>query len=168
MLPSMPPAVSVIFATTSGNTEYVVSVLVDAWRGEGAAVTLLRAERAQPGDLSGEGALVLACGTWNQNGVEGQMDPCMDAFLRGRAGAADLAGRPAAVVGLGDGRYYYTGRATEHLLRFLREHGGTPCGSPLLVIGTPEGQEEKIRAWAGKFLESIPAVPSASRCSAFP
>lgn len=150
----------IIYASTSGHTEYVVETLAAFLQKQGIGVELQRAERAQPADLTKGDALLLACGTWNTGGVEGQMNPHMDAFLHDRAKGADLAGKSTALIALGDSRYYYTARATEHLMRFQRDHHGTSLLTPFVLVDEPEGQEEKIFAWGKKLAEALKKVSS--------
>jgi len=140
----MAASLHIIYASTSGHTEYVVETLAAFLREHGIGGELQRAEKAQPADLAKRDALLLACGTWNTGGVEGQMNPHMDAFLHDRAKGVDLAGKPTALIALGDSRYYYTARATEHLMRFQRDHHGTPLLTPFVLVDEPEGQEEKV------------------------
>ena len=121
----------------------------------GTALTAQRAEEAQPADLERGDVLILACGTWNTGGSEGQLNIHMDALLKGRAKSVDLHAKPCAIIALGDERYRYTCRATEHLMQFILQHNGTTCTTPLLIVNEPYGQEEKIRKWGEKFLSVL-------------
>jgi flavodoxin I len=116
--PSVVPSVRhrslhVVFATTSGHTEFVVDKLVEAlactipeW-----AIEETLAEKTRPHDLLRGDVLLLASGTWNTGGIEGQLNPHMSALLQDRARDLDLASKPCACIGLGDHRYFYTARA---------------------------------------------------------
>lgn len=150
-------ALNIIYASGSGHTEYVVNVLVDFFSNQTPSVDciLTRAEQAQPEDLLAGDVLILACGSWNTGGVEGQLQPLMYEFLVKRAKDADLAGKPCTVIALGDERYYYTARAGEHLRKFIVDHGGKVCCDPLTIINEPYGQEERVYKWAEKFLLSF-------------
>ncbi len=153
----MAKALHIIYASTSGHTEYVVDAL-QAFLADCAkdlAVTRQLAETAAAEDLQHGDVLLLACGTWNTGGVEGQMNIHMDTFLRKRAAAADLGGKPCALIALGDERYYYTCRAVEHLTQFVKGHNGVPLCPPLLVVNEPYGQEERVRKWGAKFLDAL-------------
>lgn len=147
----------VIYASTSGHTEYVVSVLRDVLKAKGAEVSLQRAESAQSADLSKGDVLLLACGTWNTGGSEGQLNPHMYMLLLDRAKDAQLKDRPVTFIALGDSRYYYTARATEHLMRFGREHGAKTIQPPLVLVDEPYGQEDKIKAWGEKLAQAMAA-----------
>lgn len=134
----------IVYASTSGHTEYVVGLIAAAI--PGAVAT--RVERATPETLLAGDALLLASGTWNTGGAEGQLNPHMHAFVHGAAKDVDLQGKKVAVVGLGDARYRYTARAGELLQRWVEERGGTLLGAPLIVVNEPYGQEDAVKEWA--------------------
>ena len=152
-------SLSIVYASTSGHTEYVVSTLSALLRTlvPGFSVSLRRAEQAQPEDVVRGDALILASGTWNTGGSEGQLNMHMHALLMKRATDVDLAGKPCAVIGLGDARYRYTCRATAHLMQYVLQHGGKNCCSPLAIVNEPFGQEDKVRKWGEKFAASLQA-----------
>ena len=141
----------VIYASTSGHTAFVVETLA-AFLKESAphvAVEVQRADRAKPEDLRRGDVLLLAAGTWNTGGVEGQPDPHMATLLQSAAGT-DMKDKPMAFIALGDSRYYYTARAAEHFQKFRMAKEGMQLLPPLIVVDEPYGQEEKVRAWGTK------------------
>lgn len=146
--------INIIYASTSGHTEYVVDHLKNYLQQKSAdlKVTVKRAEQANDQDLLQGDILILASGTWNLGGVAGQLNPHMHELLNKKAKDTDLNGRKAAIISLGDSRYYYTARATEHLQKFIRSRNGEVFGIPLVIINEPYGQEEKIEKWGEKFL----------------
>jgi len=150
-------SLTIVYASTSGHTEHVVHTLAALLkkRAPKLTVTLRRAEQAQPKDLTAGDALVLASGTWNTDGTEGQLNPHMHEFLTKRAAAVDLAGQPCVVISLGDSRYRYTCRATEHLMQFVLQHGGKSCCPPLAVVNEPWGQEARVEKWGEKLLSAL-------------
>ncbi|ALM10217.1 MAG: hypothetical protein PeribacterA2_0854 [Candidatus Peribacter riflensis] len=145
----------VVYSTSTGHTEHVVDTLLPVLIRKDVTAEKQRAEAASAEDLLKGDVLLLACGTWNTGGSEGQLHPHMHALLTDRARAVDLNKKPCALIALGDSRYYYTARATEHLMKFVREHNGTMCVDPLILIGEPYGQEEKIAAWGQKLLAKV-------------
>lgn len=151
------PSLTIVYASTSGHTEHVVDTLAAMLRERAPEIslTLRRAEQARPEDLTAGDVLVLASGTWNTSGTEGQLNPHMRAFLLDRAAEVDLAGKPCAVISLGDSRYRYTCRATEHLMQFILQHGGKNCCPPLAIVNEPWGQEERIGKWGEKLLTNL-------------
>lgn len=146
-------SLSIISASTSGNTEYVADVVTQRI-GSAAAVDSRRAELAGASDLLGNDLVILGSGTWNTGGREGQLNMHMHALLE-RARDIDLRGKPMTFISLGDDRYYFRTRCTEHFLRFCREHGGTLFIPPLILVNEPYGQEEKIVRWADKLVDAM-------------
>jgi flavodoxin I len=146
-----------ICASTSGHTAYVVEVLERYLRehAEGVAIETQRAEQSQAADLLRGDLLVLGSGTWNTGGQEGQLNMHMHALLMERAADIDLQGRPITFISLGDERYYFRTRCTEHFLRFQREHGGILFLPPLILVNEPYAHDAKIRAWGEKLLQKF-------------
>lgn len=144
----------IIFASTSGNTEYVVDTLKDQLKAAqpNLEITMQRAEEAQGEDLKKGDVLLLASATWNYDAVEGYLNMHMRELLDKRCKDTDLEGRKVALIALGDDRYYYTGRATERFMQFLMQKKAKSCTMPLLIINEPYGQEEKITKWAEKLM----------------
>ena len=153
----------IVFASTSGHTEYVVEALIDSlvsissdWE-----IKETMAERAQREDLLSGDVLLLASATWNTGGSEGQLNPHMWVLLHDKAKTLDLAGKPCACIGLGDHRYFYTARAADHLQHYVEAHHGRLIVPALKIINEPYGQEEAVRVW-GKQL--VDASKSANGC----
>lgn len=157
----MTRSLSVIYTSTSGHTEYVVDAVVGvlALKAKDVIVTRMKAELSQPGDLLKGDALLLASGTWNTGNVEGQLSPYMEDFLLQRANKIELKGKPVAVIGLGDERYHYAARATDHLVEYVKSHGGRLLLPPLRMVNEPYGQEEKALKWAEQFIQEIMKLP---------
>ncbi len=143
-----------LYASTSGHTQFVLETVRDELQKTDPEVhiELLPVERAEAKDLLRGDLVLLGSGTWNTGGREGQLNPHMHEYLLGRAKDIDLTGHRIALVSLGDDRYYFRTRCTEHFLRFIREHRGTHLAPPLIIVNEPYDQEEKIRTWAGKLL----------------
>jgi flavodoxin I len=138
------PSLQIVYASTSGHTEFVVGRIAAAI--PGAIVT--RVEHATPETLLAGDALLLASGTWNTGGIEGQLSPHMHAFLKGAAKDVDLKGKKVAIVALGDARYRYTANAGNHLEEYVKIHGGTLLGERLVIVNEPYDQEAAVEAWA--------------------
>ncbi len=157
------PTLHIIYASTSGNTEYVVETL-GAFLQSGAPalrVTTQRAELADAKDLRRGDGLLLCSGTWNTGGKEGQLQMYMHRLLMERAADIDLAGKPVSFISLGDSRYYFTTRCTEHFLRFQRNAGAKLLLPPLILVNEPYGQEAKIAKWSAALAKALSVpVPS--------
>ncbi|MDD5041401.1 MAG: flavodoxin domain-containing protein [Candidatus Peribacteraceae bacterium] len=149
----------IVYSTSTGHTEYVVDALIAALRAAAPALTVeqQRAETVQAADILRGDVLLLASGTWNTGGSEGQLHPHMYALLKDRAKDCDLQQKPCAVIALGDDRYFYTARAMEHLMQFVTQHNGQVAES-FVIVNEPYGQEEKVNKWAAKLLTKFPAL----------
>jgi flavodoxin I len=153
----------IVFASTSGHTEYVVDALIESLKSiaPGWEIEETMAEKAQPQDLLTGDVLLLASATWNTGSIEGQLNPHMWGLLNDRAKTLDLAGKPCACIGLGDHRYFYTARAADHLQNYVEAHHGRLVVPMLKFIDEPYGQEEAVGAW-GKQLMDV--LKTADRC----
>jgi flavodoxin I len=118
-------------------------------------IDVKRVELATAEDLLNGDALILACGTWNTGGIEGQLNPYMHQFLLEKAATMDLKGKKVAVIGLGDHRYRYTAKATDHLEHFVNTHGGALLCESLRMVNEPYGQEKKVEEWGKKLLSKL-------------
>lgn len=157
MYNSSVPSLHIIYASTSGHTEYVIGVVTALLHEKGITdIEVQKAEQVVVEDFARGDVLLLASGTWNTGGIEGQLNPHMHELLLKRSKEADLGGRSVAIVALGDERYYYTARAGEHLRTFVQSHNGITLGTPLAVVNEPYGQEDRIRRWTEK--ELLPAL----------
>lgn len=149
------PSITIIYASGSGHTEYVVSVLQQRLAESGLSdVSVLRAESASPEEFTQSDVLILGSGTWNTGSIEGQLHPDMHVLLNKTAVEVDLSKTPAAIISLGDDRYYYTCRSNEHMRRYILDHGGKELLPAMLIINEPYGQEELVHKWAEKFISN--------------
>ena len=150
-------AVRIVFASTSGHTEYVVDALTDSLKSitPGWEIEATRAEKMKPQDLLSGDVLLLASSTWNTGGVEGQLNPHMWVLLHDdKAKTLDLAGKPCACIGLGDHRYFYTARAADHLEHYVKVHQGGLIVPTLKITDEPYGQEEAVRVWGKQLADA--------------
>ena len=148
----------IIFASTSGHTEYVIDVLrkyFDEKAKDQLSVTIEIAEKSKAEDITKSDMLLLASGSWNVGGREGLPNPHLGSFLVKDAKDVDLAGKECLVVGLGDSRYKETARVTEHLATFINAHGGHLFVPPLVIVNEPYGQEAAIHKWGEKFIKKL-------------
>lgn len=145
-------SVHIVYASTSGNVEHVVDVIETALREflPGIALTRVRADAATPEELLKGDVLLLASGSWNTGGIEGQLNPFMHALLKEKAAGIDLAGKQVAIVALGDERYRYTAKSGDHMEEFVTTHGGVTLGERLVILNEPYGQEDAVNDWTKK------------------
>jgi flavodoxin len=148
---------NIVFASTSGHTQYVVDALLAVLRAlaPGRQIVATIAEKTQPKDLLRGDVLVLASSTWNTGSVEGQLNPHMWVLLQEKAKNLDLAGKPCGCIGLGEDRYFYTARAADLLESYVKTHHGRLILPTLRVINEPYGQEKKVRVWAKELVEAL-------------
>jgi flavodoxin I len=153
----------IVFASTSGHTEYVVEALIDSLKSivPSWEIEETMAEKTLPQDLLSGEVLLLASSTWNTGGIEGQLNPHMWALLHDKAKTLDLAGKPCACIGLGDHRYFYTARAADHLEHYVEAHDGRLIVPTLKIIDEPYGQEEAVRVWGKRLMD---VLKPADRC----
>jgi flavodoxin I len=144
----------IIFATTSGHTEFVVDTLTRSVELSDWEIEKTLAEKASPQDMLRGAVLLLASSTWNTGGAEGQLNPHMSVLLQSKAKDLDLASKPSACIGLGDHRYYYTARAADLLHDYIESHHGRLLLPALKIVDEPYGQEEVILGW-GKQLADV-------------
>jgi flavodoxin I len=144
----------VIFATTSGHTEFVVDTLMRSVELSDWEIVKTLAERASQQDMLLGDVLLLASSTWNTGGVEGQLNSHMSVLLQSKAANLDLAAKPSACIGLGDHRYYYTARAADLLQEYIESHHGRMLLPALRIVDEPYGQEQAILGW-GKQLADV-------------
>ena len=151
-----PRILHIVFASTSGHTEYVVDALVESLKSTAPdwAVEETMAEKARPQDLVSGDVLLLASSTWNTGGIEGQLNPHMWALLQDKAKTLDLVGKPCACIGLGDHRYFYTARAADQLQHYVTVHHGRLIVPTLKIVDEPYGQEEAVRAWGKQLVDA--------------
>ena len=146
----------IVFASTSGHTEYVVDALSDSLKSttSGWQIEATRAEKTKPQDLLSGDVLLLASSTWNTGGVEGQLNPHMWVLLHDKAKSLDFADKPCACIGLGDHRYFYTARAADDLQHYVKVHHGRLIVPTLRITDEPYGQEEAIRVWGKQLVDA--------------
>ena len=154
------PLIRIVFASTSGHTQYVVDSLVGSlerhsqqWR-----IAATRAEETSSEDLRSGDILLLASGTWNTGGSEGQLNPHMSMLLQGEARDLDLGDQPCACIGLGDDRYFYTARAVDLLQDYVLTHDGRLIVESLKIVNEPYGQERKVQNWAKQLLHAAQQI----------
>jgi flavodoxin I len=151
-------SINIIFATTSGHTEFVVDTLTRSVELSDWEIKTTLAEKASQQDMLQGSVLLLASSTWNAGGFEGQLNPHMSVLLQSKAKNLDLAAKPSACIGLGDHRYYYTARTADLLQGYIESHSGRLLLPALRIVDEPYGQERAILGW-GKQLADVLRQP---------
>lgn len=155
-------SLTIIYSTTTGNTEFVIDTIIEALASlcPNLRVTKQRAESSGAEDLQKGDAVLLACGSWNTNNTEGQLSPFMHEFITVKCAKEDLKGKPIAVIGLGDERYFFQARAGDKLGEYVTTHGGNLILPIFKVVNDPFDQTTKIQAWAKEFAKKLEALPA--------
>lgn len=150
----------IIYASTSGHTEFVCDTLKDHMQKKDSTVvvTMMRAEKATPEDLVKDDLTVLASGSWNTGSIEGQLNPYMHEFLTKRAKDVDLKKHPFVIIALGDHRYFYTARANEHFAQFIMHQDGTQAIPPLTIVNEPYDQTDRIEKFGDELLKKLKSL----------
>ncbi len=158
----MTRTLTLLYSTSTGHTEFVVDTLAATVNKALPDLRIIkqRAEMSTEETLKKSDILLLACGSWNTNNVEGQLQPHMHELLTVRAADVDLRDMPAAAIGLGDDRYHFTARAAEKLTQYLTDHHAKVLLPTLKIINEPFDQTVKIEAWAKELASAIEKLPT--------
>lgn len=146
-----------IYASTSGNTEWVVEQVAGVWQAAGQTVQLHRAEQTDPTIWQQHETFLLATSTWDH----GTINPFFNKLLAALK-ETNCAGKRAAFIGTGDVRYepvLFCG-GMETLKNTWVERGGQAIGVPMKFNGEVYAKfESVIQPWAEKILQELQLAP---------
>ncbi len=137
--------VQIIYASTSGNVEYVCEEISKVLTKNKISNVLTRAETASTEIITNNSLFVLATSTWEH----GELNPFFNnlyKFIK----TADLTNKAAIFVGLGDTRYepvLFCG-GMEELKKAFLESKGTALYNALKINGEPYHQINTVLKWA--------------------
>ncbi len=144
--------IHIIYASTSGNTEFIMDKVADVWRKLGKEVFLHRSEKTDINVFKDNKYFLLATSTWDH----GTINPFFDRLLA-EMKTADFSGKSASFIGLGDRRY------ESHLfcagMTILKEvwekSNGKSLGVALTIGREPFDEiiDKLVRDWAEKTLK---------------
>lgn len=89
----------------------------------GHLVTISQARETEPGALTLADLIILASPSWDYQGKQGMPHEDYLDFTQKMAGT-DLAGKPVAIMGLGDTTYQYYCGAVTHLEKLVADLNG--------------------------------------------
>lgn len=143
---------TILYASTSGHTEFVVDTFIKALQSFAPTISVRtkKVEHASAKDCTEADTLIFASGTWNTDGVEGKLNPLMEKFLFETCSDILLSNKRIAFISLGDDRYYFTTRCTEWFLKFQKKVGAKSFCMPLVIVNEPYDQVSRIEQWAKK------------------
>ncbi len=150
-------SICAVYASTSGNTEWVVEQVVHVWQEAGITVELHRAEQADPNIWKQYDTFLLATSTWDH----GAINPFFSVLFE-ELKNTDCHNKRAAFIGMGDVRYepvLFCG-GMESLKNRWIERGGTAVSTPLKFNGEPFAKYDAvIKPWADALLKLINVNP---------
>lgn len=144
--------IHIIYASTSGNTEFVMEKVADVWRKMGKEVFLHRSEKTDISILNDNKIFLLATSTWDH----GTINPFFNKLLA-EMKQNDFTGKSSAFIGLGDRRYekHYFCTGMTLLKEVWESRKGKAIGTALTIGREPFDEliDKLVRDWAEKTLE---------------
>ncbi len=137
----------IAYNSITGNTEICAGWIRDCLHRSGHSTSLQDILDVYPSTFSAYDLIVVGMPTYSVR----QMTYDLDLFLQ-ELGNADLAGKQAAVFGLGDLADYPDEYCTaaDTIERALRTSGANLVVECLRVNGDPEGHQQSIQRWTEK------------------
>lgn len=145
--------VHVIYASTSGNVEAVVEKVATILEHQGYTALLYRSEQTSIDVIEENQQFVIATSTWEH----GAINPFF-VKLHDQMKQADIKGKRAAFIGLGDRRYepVLFCEGMEKVRRTWLKNGGSELQEPLKINGEPYGLlETTVLPWASKLVQAL-------------
>lgn len=136
---------TIIFGTTTGNTEIVANKLAEYMDGYETQVVYVT-DAKDDALVQGADLVVYGCSTMGLGELQDDFVP----YYENRMTPALLKGKDVAVFGLGDKENYedYFCWAADLLSKKVRECGANLVCDPLKVDGEPDDNEAAVVAWA--------------------
>lgn len=144
--------IHIIYASTSGNTEFIMDKVADVWRKKGKDVFLHRSEKTDISVIKENKYFLLATSTWDH----GVINPFFNILLS-EMKKTDFSGKYAAFIGLGDRRYekylFCTGMLS--LKEVWENSNGASLGVALTIGREPFDEliDKLVVDWAEKILQ---------------
>jgi flavodoxin I len=149
--------VLMVYATNSGST-YTVSTIIKAeLERTGHEVTLQKAVDTNPQDFSKYDMLMLGSPSWKVKGLEGQIQETMQELLDKSHGMIPK-GQRFAVYGCGDPDFTMFCMAVDTMNEFLTKEGGMQVHEPLKIDGFyfhVEPNSSKAHSWAAALAKKL-------------
>lgn len=149
--------ITIIYASASGNVQFVVEKVAEVLSGHHFAPHVVRAEQADASTVLPQQLFILATSTWEH----GELSPYFHKLYE-EMSHLDLGTKHAGFIGLGDTRYepvLFCGGMYKLRDRFL-ERGGQEIYEPLTINGEPYHQiEDKVSPWVHTFVSEVIHLP---------
>lgn len=146
-----------VYATNSGSTYTVGTLIKGVLEKAGHTVVLKKAIEASPSDLQGIDCLLVGSPSWRVNGKEGQIQETMQDFLDSCRGKIPV-GMKFAVFGCGDPDFTMFCMAVDSMNAFLLEEKGKQLCDPLKIDGFyfhVEKNSSTAERWAQQLLAKM-------------
>jgi len=148
------PEIHIIYASTSGNVEWVCEQIAKRLKPKRFPVFFHRAEATSIDLIKENKFFIFATSTWEH----GRINPFFDRLLW-EIQKTKMDGKFAGMIGLGDSRYtkaHFCG-GLDFLQHVFVSQGGKVMGIPLKMNGEPYEQMEKpqINIWFEKFISAL-------------
>jgi flavodoxin len=140
------PTIHAIYATTSGNTEFVIDTVAEIWRTGGWTVETHRAERTSPDLIAQNSLFLFGTSTWDRGSVNPFFTKLYEAMKH-----MSFAGKSGFFVGSGDNRYepIQFNMGIQQIMECWKNQGGVELYHPLKINGEPHTVlDVLIRPWA--------------------
>lgn len=139
--------IHIIYASTSGNVEFVCELVAGLWRQKGAEVFLHRSEQTPIESINTNSRFLFATSTWDN----GSINPFFDRLLR-EMKTTDFSGKVSSFIGLGDRRYekHYFCEGIKILQQQWEKNSGKSVGVILTIGREPyeDAIKEMVTTWA--------------------
>lgn len=145
--------IAIIYASTSGNVEFVCEYIAQALQDADHDVSLHRSEQTQIDIFDTCDVFILATSTWRH----GEMNPFFDK-LYAKMRDYDFSGKKAAFVGLGDFRYEPAlfNVAIDIIQKTFLDKGGEQIGKILKINGEPYHQvDTMVKRWVDSLVRAL-------------
>jgi len=141
-----------VYGTVGGNTQMAVESVAAFLEKSGRKTIIQRAEHSKPEELLNYDVVVLASPTYGH----GLLESSIAKFVEGLA-AIKLAGKPCAVMGLGDPKYeaQYHLESASLLEKAITDAGGKLLLTSLKISGTPV---RHLKGWIANWAEQLLAA----------
>ena len=144
--------IHIIYASTSGNTEFVMDTVANKWRKMGREVILHRSEAIDIDTIKENNHFLLATSTWDH----GTINPFFNKLFS-EMKKTNCSGKQAAFVGLGDRKYtkHHFCKGMTLLKEVWEKSKGESLGIALTIGREPfdELMIKIIEDWAEKTLK---------------
>lgn len=143
-----------VYATNSGSTFLVSEYIQQFLQNKQHSVTVKQFKEIQPNHFEGFDLIVMGSPSWDYKKKEGMPHHDVMAFIEGNP-EINFEGKKFAFFGLGDKNYAYFTGAVDHILQFVKSHGGQISTPPLRINRFYFNDQELISRDIGQWVEGL-------------